>query len=86
VIPIADLFLHHRAFMALRELGGSVKARLTGDSGTRVLDRQLARGLVKWPDGAAETWSTAAEIAARIGRAERDRLGASLAPPGSSAG
>ena len=86
VIPIGDLFLHHRAFMALRELGKSAKERLTGDSGTRILDRQLARGLVKWPDGAAETWSTAAEIAARIGRAERDRLGASLAPPGSSAG
>ena len=39
----------------------------------------------KWPDGAAETWSTASEMATRIGRAESDRLGASLVPPGSVA-
>jgi hypothetical protein len=85
VIPTGDVFLHHRAFIAMRELGNSLKARLSGDNGMRILDRQLARGLVKWPDGAAETWSTAADIAARIGRAERDRLGASLVVPGSSA-
>jgi hypothetical protein len=85
VIPIGDLFLHHRAFMALRGLSNSVKARLTGDNAMRNLDRQLARGFVKWPDGAAETWSTASEMATRIGDAEIDRLGASLVPPGSGA-
>jgi hypothetical protein len=85
VIPIGDLFLHHRAFMALRGLSNSVKVRLIGDSAMRTLDRQLARGLAKWPDGAAETWSTASEMATRIGRAESDRLGASLVPPGSVA-
>ncbi len=85
VIPVGDLFLHHRAFMALRDLSGSAKARLNGDDRMRILDRRLARGLVKWPDGAAETWSIAADIAARIGLDEKDRLGASIVPPGSSA-
>jgi hypothetical protein len=85
VIPIGDLFLHHRAFLALRGLANTTKARLTDDGAMRALDRQLARGLVKWPDGAAETWSTATDLAARIGRNERDHLGAALVPPGISA-
>ena len=85
VVPIGDLFLHHRAFMVLRELTSGMKARLSGDDGMRKLDRQLARGLVKWPDGAADTWGTAAAIAARAGRAEKDRLDAAIVPPGSSA-
>lgn len=85
VIPLGDLFLHHKAFLALRGLANTVKSRLTDDSATRALDRQLARGLVKWPDGAAETWSTATNLAARIGSSERDHLGTALAPPGISA-
>lgn len=82
VIPIGDLFLHHKAFLALRGLTNAVKPRLADDSATRKLDRQLTRGLVKWPDAAAETWSVATDLAARIGRNEKDHLGATLAPPG----
>lgn len=82
VIPIGDLFLHHKAFLALRGLTNAVKPRLADDSATRTLDRQLTRGLVKWPDGAADTWSVAADLAARIGRNEKDYLGAALSPPG----
>jgi hypothetical protein len=85
VIPIGDLFLHHKAFLALRGLTNSVKARLADDSALRTLERQLTRGMVKWPDGAAETWSAATDLAARIGRNERDHLGAALTPPGISA-
>jgi hypothetical protein len=84
VIPVGDIFLHHKAFLALRGLTNTLKARLAGDAATRTLDRQLTRGLVKWPDGAAETWSAATDLAARIGRNERDHLGAALAIPGLS--
>ncbi len=84
VVPIGDLFLHHKAFLALRGLTNTAKPRLASDSATRALDRQLRRGLVKWPDGAAETWSVATDLVTRIGRDDKDHLGAALALPGTS--
>lgn len=85
VVPVGDLFLHHKAFLALRELANAVKDGLARDGAMPALDRQLARGLVKWPDGAAETWSVAVNLAAQIGPEQSDRLESSLALPGISA-
>ena len=75
VIPMGDLFLHHRAFLGLRTVSVIVRQQPDPqDEQTQRLARQLARGLVNWPYSAAAAWKAGTQLASLIGKPERQKL------------